>query len=242
MLNIFICEDDCNQRNFISDIVAKVVLMENYDLSLKLVTANPYELLENISETETGIYFLDIDLSCDMNGLSLAQEIRKKDKRGFIVFVTTHSEMSYMTFSYKVEAMDFILKDNPDEMKIKIKQCIVDAYKKYSSPQNLDSKVFKYVIGDKEYCIKMKDIVYIETSDTPHKLVLHSSNCIQEIQGLLKDVLELLDENFYMIHRSFIINKEHIQEINVKERIVTMKDGSTCLVSVKKLRGLVIQR
>lgn len=240
MLNIFICEDDCNQRNYISDTVAKVVLMENYDLSLKLVTANPYELLENICETETGIYFLDIDLSCDMNGLSLAQEIRKKDKRGFIVFVTTHSEMSYMTFSYKVEAMDFILKDNPDEMKIKIKQCIVDAYKRYSSPQNLDSKVFKYAIGDKEYCIKMKDITYIETSDTPHKLVLHSSNCIQEIQGVLKDVLELLDDNFYMIHRSFIVNKEYIQTINVKDKIVNMKDGSVCFMSRNRIKELLL--
>ena len=84
---------------------------------LEINTVIFFSLLEKIKETgEVGIYFLDIDLKTDMTGLTLAQEIRKYDPRGFIIFITTHSEMSYMTFIYKLEALDFILKDDPEEL------------------------------------------------------------------------------------------------------------------------------
>ena len=42
----------------------------------------------------TVIYFLDIDLNSDMNGMKLAQQIRLFAPRGFIVFITAHSGLS----------------------------------------------------------------------------------------------------------------------------------------------------
>lgn len=54
--------------------------------------------------------FLDIQLEADINGIKLASEIRKHDPVGNIIFVTSHSELTYLTFVYKVAAMDFILK------------------------------------------------------------------------------------------------------------------------------------
>lgn len=241
MLNIYICEDNKEQKEFLTDVVEKIVLMENYDLKFVLATENPYELLEVISENEVGIYFLDIDLGSDITGLALAQKIRKVDKRGFIIFVTTHSEMAYMTFSYKVEAMDFITKGNPDVIKDRVKQCVDDAYRRYCSPQNTDSKIFKFNIGDKEYCIGMQDIMFIETSDVPHKLVLHAKDSILEFQGSLKSVISLLDEDFVMIHRSFIVNKKYIHKINIKEKTVVMNDDSVCFASAKKIKELIKQ-
>ena len=55
----------------------------------------------------TGIYFLDVDLKSDINGIKLGSKIREKDTRGFIIFTTTHLEMSYFAFKYKVEAPCF---------------------------------------------------------------------------------------------------------------------------------------
>ena len=109
MLNIFVCEDDTVQRKSIVQIIKNTVLIEELDMQLILDTPNPYELLETVKTSQnTGIYFLDIDLKCDMNGMKLAQQIRLYDPRCFIIFVTSHSELSYMTFQYRVEAMDFV--------------------------------------------------------------------------------------------------------------------------------------
>lgn len=239
MLHIFLCEDNQQQRLQYKDIIDKIVLMEDLDLKLSCVTSDPHELLMALGEkTQTGIYFLDIDLSCDINGLSLAQQIRKKDPRGFIVFITTHSEMAYMTFTYKVEAMDFIIKDTSENIQNRIHQCIVNAYHKYTSPQNVSQKNFVCKIGDRENCTPLKNIVFFETSENARKIILHETDKTIEFAGKIKDIEEEVDDRFYRIHRSFLINKDHIKEIDKKNRIITMSNGEICFASLKQLKGL----
>lgn len=239
MLNIFLCEDNEKQREYFSNIIKKIILIEKFDLQLSCVTADPQCVLNKINEiTGTGIYFLDIDLHNNMNGLALAQHIRQLDPRGFIVFVTTHSEMSYMTFTYKVEAMDFIIKDNPKILQDRIHQCIVDAYHKYTSPRNLSQKTFTMTTADKEYCIPLNEIIFFETSENIHKVLLHTSNKILEFSSNMKNLENSLDGRFYRCHRSFIINREHIQYIDFKNRTIIMSNQEVCLASEKHLKKL----
>ncbi len=142
MLNIFVCEDDTIQRQTIVQIIQNTVLIEELDMQLVLDTKDPYVLLEKVRASHnTGIYFLDIDLGSNMNGLKLAQQIRLSDPRGFIIFITAHSELSFMTFQYRVEAMDFILKDNPAETKVKIRECLLNAIERYTLQTNKVHKV-----------------------------------------------------------------------------------------------------
>lgn len=113
MLDVFVCEDHVLQRQTITRTIQNIILMEELDMRLILDTEDPYALLDKVKDCRnTGVYFLDIDLGSDMNGMKLAQQIRLYDPRGFIIFITAHSELSYMTFQYRVEAMDFVLKDN----------------------------------------------------------------------------------------------------------------------------------
>ena len=110
MLKIFVCEDNIEQKEKLKNIIENIILIENYDMNLELATGDPHKILNYLKSTETsGIYFLDVDLHCDINGIQLAEQIRKYDPRGFIIFITTHAEMSYLTFIYKVEAMDYII-------------------------------------------------------------------------------------------------------------------------------------
>lgn len=113
MLKIFVCEDNIVQRQKMESII-DCLKADMVDVIEKgIVTANPYEILEHIrNENNSCLYFLDIDLKCDMDGFMLAHKIRETQPRCCIVFVTTHSEMSFMTFSYRIEAMDFIIKDD----------------------------------------------------------------------------------------------------------------------------------
>ena len=85
MLNIYVCEDHDVQRRAIVKIIQNTILIEEQDMQLVLDTADPYALLEKVKASQnTGIYFLDIDLHSDINGMQLAQKIRLFDPRGFI--------------------------------------------------------------------------------------------------------------------------------------------------------------
>ena len=138
MLNIFVCEDDTMQRRTIVKIIQDIVLIEELDMQLALDAGDPYVLLDKVrANRNTGIYFLDIDLNSDMNGMKLAQQIRLYDPRGFIIFITAHSELSCMTFQYRVEAMDFVLKDNPAEAKVKIRECLLNALERHTDRKSV---------------------------------------------------------------------------------------------------------
>ena len=77
MLDIFVCEDNAVQRRAIVQTIQNAVLIEELDMQLVLDTGDPYVLLEKVKTSQdTGIYFLDIDLGSNINGMKLAQQIR----------------------------------------------------------------------------------------------------------------------------------------------------------------------
>ncbi len=239
MLDIFVCEDHAAQRRAVVQIIQNTVLIEELDMRLVLDTKDPYTLLEKIRTNEnTGIYFLDIDLSSNMNGLQLAQQIRLFDPRGFIIFITAHSELSFMTFQYRVEAMDFVLKDNPAEMKVKIRECLLHAMERYTLDTNRTHKVYTAQIGGRKISIDYNDIFFFETSSNIHKVILHAKDRQIEFNGTMKELAGTLDGNFVRCHRSFLANKNNIKEIDAKNRIIYFTNGETCLMSTRMMKGL----
>ncbi|HEH1241920.1 TPA: response regulator transcription factor [Staphylococcus aureus] len=108
-MKIFICEDDPKQRENMVTIIKNYIMIEEKPMEIALATDNPYEVLEQAKNmNDIGCYFLDIQLSTDINGIKLGSEIRKHDPVGNIIFVTSHSELTYLTFVYKVAADDIM--------------------------------------------------------------------------------------------------------------------------------------
>lgn len=239
MLDIFVCEDNAVQRQTIVQSIQNTVLIEELDMQLVLDTDDPYVLLEKIRNSRnTGIYFLDIDLGSDINGMKLAQLIRLYDPRGFIVFITAHSELSYMTFQYQVEAMDFVLKDTPAEAKVKIRQCLLNAMERYALQTSRTHKVYTIETGGRKISIDYDDILFFETSSNIHKVILHAKDRQIEFFSTIKELTNTLGGNFVRCHRSFLVNKKNIKEVDTKKRIIHFANGETCLMSTRMMKGL----
>ena len=239
MLDIFVCEDQAAQRQAIVQMIQNTILIEELDMQLVLDTEDPYVLLETVSNSQnTGIYFLDIDLNSTMNGMKLAQQIRLSDPRGFIIFITAHSELSFMTFQYRVEAMDFVLKDNPGEMKVKIKECLVSALERYTLQTSKIHKVYTIETGGRKISIDYNDIFFFETSSNVHKIILHAKDRQIEFNGTMKELAGALDDNFVRCHRSFLVNKNNIKEADGKKRMIYFNNGETCLMSTRMMKGI----
>ena len=219
--------------------IENIVLMEDLDMELSCVSEDPHRILEKVKETEAvGIYFLDIALGSDMTGLTLAQEISKYDPRGFIIFVTTHSEMSYMTFIYKLEALDFILKDAPEDLGKRIYECILKANQRFASINNKVHANFSVKVNEKVFTVDYDDILFFETSTNVHKIILHCKNRQMEFLGKIKEIEKEVDERFYRCHRSFLVNKDNIKEIDFQNRVIYMVNGDECLISSRMMKGL----
>lgn len=239
IIDIFICEDNKKQLDLFTTYISNLILIEGFDMKIVQATSDPHQLLKEILTAEnTGLFFLDIDLRSDMNGLTLAQRIRQIQPRCFIVFITSHSEMSFLTFQYKAEALDFIVKDSAEHIKSKIHECLLDVNSKYTSSNNNVTRTFTINQNDKRIVIDYNDIIFFETSNNIHKIILHARKRVIEFTGQLKDIEQQLDYRFYRCHTSYIINKDNITDIDFKELLVHMNNGETCPVSVRKKKGL----
>lgn len=240
MLKIYICEDEYYQQLYLEKIIKETICIEDYDIKISLITDNPYELLNNIKDTEhTGIYFLDVHLKSDINGIELAKKIRDYDPRCFIVFITADENKITETFLHKVEAMDYIIKTDFINLPIRVKECLHNAYTKYSSKNNKLQEIFSVKVDDSILNVNYNDILFFETSPTIHKILLHYDNKIVEFYGKMKQLEKILDNRFCRCHTSFILNKEKIKKIDKKARIAYLINNKECLISTRGLKSLL---
>ena len=237
LLKIFLCEDNSNQRNSISKLINNLIEKENLDMNLTLSTPYPHDIINYLKDNKTtGLYFLDVDLNSTINGIELAQIIRQYDPAGFIVFITTHEEMSYLTFTYKVEAMDYIVKNNYPFIESRILQCLQLSNERYTFRSDTPKPNFVLKSGDKIINVELSKITFFETSSTIHKIILHTLDSQIEFYAQLKDITKLVDERFYRCHKSFLVNTENIENIDTESRIINMINGEQCHISVKYLK------
>lgn len=139
---------------------------------------------------------LDIQLSTDINGIKLGSEIRKHDPVGNIIFVTSHSELTYLTFVYKVAAMDFIFKDDPAELKTRIIDCLETAHTRLQLLSKDNSvETIELKRGSNSVYVQYDDIMFFESSTKSHRLIAHLDNRQIEFYGNLKE-LSQLDDRF----------------------------------------------
>lgn len=240
MIKVFICEDNKRQREKFTKTIENSIIIENFDMEVALSTENPDDIIIYLKNNNvSGLYFLDVDLKSNINGIKLAELIREYDPRGFIVFVTTHAEMSYLTFIYKVEAMDYIIKDNYQNVNARIHQCIINANKKYTSKTTALQKNFNIKAKDKIINVEYDKILFFETSTIIHKVILHAIDRQIEFYSNMKSIEENLDDRFYRCHRSFLVNKDNIKEIDISNKIIKMINDETCQASTRLIKGLL---
>ena len=148
-MNIYILEDDLLQRNRLEKVIKNMTLKNNISYKKLFTTAKADTLLEEIEVvSEHNMYFLDLEIDQQSRkGFEVAQQIRKVDPYGTLVFVTIHSELAPKTFAYRVSAMDFIEKEQDDaDFQKRVEGCLLQAndYKK-QPVSNLEpmSRTFK---------------------------------------------------------------------------------------------------
>lgn len=239
MLQIFLCEDDEYQLKNLSTTLEKCILIEDYDMSVSGTFQTPNGLINYISSTPPihGIYFLDIDLKSKIDGFKLATIIRTYDPRAFIIFVTVHEQMTPLTFHYKTEALDYIIKDSENYIE-RLCSCLSNVLDKHKKMNKYDSDKICFSTNSKHYFISEADIFYIDTSSV-HKYTVHYTKGTLEIRGQLNELIPKLSENFYQCHRSCIVNLTHIEDIDKKNCCIHLDNTTSCHVSKRHMSRLL---
>jgi len=174
------------------------------------------EALIDIAVLKPEIVFLDIELA-EENGMTLAKKLDGMEQRPFIVFATAYDE--YALEAFDVDAVDYILKPF-SEARItktleKVKK-IQDIEKKdnlsHFQVKREGTAKLALLVDDKIILLNYDDIIYLESSEG--KCTIYTQDQLVVVSEALV-VLEkkLVGKSFLRVHRSFIINLDHVLEI-----------------------------
>lgn len=219
-INIAICDDNevfCNQLNAFIDKFSQ----EN-DMNFEVSTFNSgLELLCQYTD-EYKIIMLDIEMK-GMNGIETALEIRKKNQKVIIWFLTV-SEL-YIMEGYKAEAYRYLIKPlTYEQFSKEFEESIKWMEEKYLSPIVVEFR-------NKTYHLEANDILFIEVFG--HKLIYHlNDEAITAIDTLNNIELELQKSNFLRIHRSYLINLKKVKTFSKSE--VVMENNEKVPISKYK--------
>ncbi|MEK5183773.1 LytTR family DNA-binding domain-containing protein [Solibacillus sp. FSL R5-0691] len=238
-MDIVICEDDRFQMERTKEIIENYAMIENNGMKVVLATTNPHDVVSFLQTEKADCYFLDIDLKDEITGITLGSKIREDDPIASLVYITTHAEMSFLTFIYKLAALDFIIKDNPEVLKEKLLSTLKEAYRRYLKLGEQDNiQKLQIKTAGRTYNIDFQNIYFFEASPDSHKVILHLENEHIEFYGRLKNY-EGLHPDLYRCHKSFIVNKSKITNINLKERSIMLDNGELCYASARLIKGLI---
>lgn len=246
MYPIVMCEDNQIQLQQLDTLIENYILFHSNLFKVELKAPNPDQVIDYLNEEspENGIYFLDIDLQADIDGIQLAEEIRKKDVQAEIIFVTTHDELAPLTLKRKVAALDFIEKDQPlDDYRKELYDSLDYAKKIIDETRTVQKKGFSFEVGSQVYNLDKSEVIFLEASDIPHRLNLYSTNGQFEFYGKLTE-LEKKYSFLFRISRSCLINPENIHHVDFSIREIGFIDGTTRKFSIgksKKLKNIIQQ-
>ncbi|MBQ4523733.1 MAG: response regulator transcription factor [Lachnospiraceae bacterium] len=196
-MRILICDDDdliINQlQKYLSDFFDQASLK-----CPEIVTFSDGESL--LSDTgEKDILFLDIEMP-GMNGIYVGKELKKRNKNIIIFVVTSYAE--YLDEAMRFHVFRYLSK--PLE-KQRLFRNLRDALHFYNTT------TIKLSIETKQdvYTVRTSDIIFIEADG--HKIIVHTKENDYISIHNLQYWLHILPKNcFFQIHRSFIVNLEHV--------------------------------
>lgn len=249
---VFICDDDQNQISQTEKILgaAEMILSDDEEVEFSTASATDYmsaiDYLKN-HRLDGGIYFLDVELGGDTEkdtGFDLASLIKRRDERAQIIFVTSHADLSLITFRRRLGPIDYIVKtsdlDKFRQTMVKTIEVVIYNLHKFNYMKKM---TFSYKIGRQTRNVNIDDIIYITTTFTPHKLLIILTT--GEMQ-LLGSINQYAQENPMLekINQSCLANPKNIKAIDLKQhRVLFINDDieEFSRSNVKKMRGLLKQ-
>ncbi|MDE7283863.1 MAG: LytTR family DNA-binding domain-containing protein [Lachnospiraceae bacterium] len=203
-MQIAVCDDEKETRDIFTEKIRK--LYPEADLSLY---QSGEEML--LSDKEPDILLLDIQMP-GKDGMETAKELRRKNKKVIIIFVTALDDYVFQAFD--VGAFHYLVKPFDDRKFAEVLQNAVKQFEDIKKLEDAGGKREKsslmIITGGKHITVNQEDIVYAEVFD--RKVILHTMDSDIEYYGKMKELVKKVGDEFYRTHRSFLVNFGYVRK------------------------------
>lgn len=227
MLNFVLCDDNLNIVKKLKEMLEILFVKNDIDAKIGLFTDNPQKVLEYEKNNIVDVLILDINLNSNISGIELAQEIRKRNKKVYLIFSTGHLE--YSLIAYSVKTFDYLPKPiTLDRLEVTLNRLLDDLY-------NNSSK--KFIKLNNKTIINENEINYIKKDGM--KLIFCTGTGNYETYSSFTQIEPVLPSNFVRCHKSYIANTNTIQNINSNSNKIFFDNNQSCDIGPKYKNNLM---
>lgn len=242
MVRIYLCEDNQKHLEEIKRQVSYFISFSQWNMKIVAASVSPEEILkELVVDEEPNIYIFDVDLksTSPLNGFQLGKKIREQDPHGYLIYLTSHVELSYLTFQFHVNAIDYIEKNGMEDWRVRLSNCLKEIEKRLATAKsNQEKKTIELMTFTGSTYFFVDEIIAFEAIPD-HKLELYLKNEKTTILQKTLDQLEKeLPDNFFRIHRSFLVNSRRIKRIEADYSSIKMDNQIKVPVAYRKRKQI----
>ncbi len=233
MIRFAVCDDEKEFRTRVVKAIDKIFMKNTIEYEIEEFIGYDNKFEEFMEQSYTSkIYILDIELKNSISGIDIARKIRKSDWDSIIIMVTSHFDLGYEALKAQIMLLDFISKYDECEKRL------TAVLKKAIS--NIDhKKILIFETNGISHRIYLDDILYVTKDTVERKCIIRTTYTEFAVNKTMNQMIEELDDRFYLTHRSCLVNTEKIRTIDWKNNIIYFeKDESIDLLARDKKKGL----
>lgn len=215
-IKIAFLDDDKDTLTYMVELSERYFEATTYQVEISMYT-DAKSFLK--TDKEYAIIFLDIEMPF-MNGLHIAQEIRKVNVDCIICFISNHQK--YALSSYHIHAFDYLVKPVQENNLFHL----YDEIFHYKQTYLLKEKTLTFQTSTSTVSLSSSDILYVEYMETSLKYqnrscVIHTNYEEIPIKTKINELYKSLPATYFaMPHKSFIVNFINIASIDKKDIIM----------------------
>ena len=211
MYKIGICDDNQTDSEYLEELLQTWAKQSGHSLNIEKFLSAESFLFHYAEEKAYDILLLDIEMG-EMDGVELAKRIRQENDTVQLVFITGYPD--YIGEGYEVAALHYLMKPVKEE---KLCSVLDRATEKISK----NEKVLNFEINGEMVRVPVYQIRYVDVFG--NYVTIHALTDIT-VKMTLGEVEKLLDERFYRVGRSTIINLTRISRVTKTE--IKLSDGT----------------
>ena len=210
-IKIAVCDDSTVDQRYVSDMVDRWAVQREHTVHVDTFISAESFLFHYAEESDYDILLLDIEMG-EMDGVSMARQLRRGNDAVQFIFITGHSD--YISVGYEVEALHYLMKPVREEKLHSVLDRAVEKLAKNEKALNLES-------GGEMVCVPVYQIRYADVYG--NYVTIHAAETVT-VKMTLKELERELDERFYRVGRSYIVNLTRINRVSRTE--IKLSDGT----------------
>lgn len=209
--NIVVCDDSTTDREYVIRFVQQWSAKNGHKVNISSFPSAENFLFLYEEKNNYDILLLDIELGA-MDGVELAKRLRKTNDTVQIVFITGYSD--YIAEGYEVAALHYLMKPVKEDKLYSVLDRAVEKLRKNEKILNLENSGEMVRIP----------IYQIRYADVMGNYVTIHANIDHTVKMTLMELEKQLDDRFYRVGRSCVVNLTNISRVTKSE--VRLSDGT----------------